>query len=146
MADVPIPPERVQDPCERTARARRRPRPGAHADAVGRAPNAGFTAGRAVAAAAATLAVNVAAQRDDPRSMLSLHRALLALRREFVREPYETLAADDATLVFRRGAFVVALNLSGEPAERPPGELRLSTELDGGADALRPNEGVVLSR
>ena len=60
-------------------------------------------------------------------------------------EPYETLAVDDATLVYRRGPFVVALNLSGEPAERPPGRVRLSTELDGGADVLRPNEGVVVS-
>jgi hypothetical protein len=40
---------------------------------------------------------------------------------------------------------VVALNLSGEPAERPPGRVWLSTELDGGADVLRPDEGVVVS-
>ena len=75
----------------------------------------------------------------------SLHRELLALRREFVGEPYETLAAGDAVLAYRRGPFVIALNLSGEEAERPAGRVRLSTELDGGGERLRPNEGVVLS-
>ena len=91
------------------------------------------------------LAVNVAAQREDPRSMLTLHRELIALRQAFVDEPYETVAVDDGTLVYRRGPFMVALNLSDEPAERPRGQVRLSTELDGGAGGLRPNEGVVVS-
>jgi hypothetical protein len=77
--------------------------------------------------------------------MLNLHRALIALRREFVEAPYETLAVDDAVLVFRRGDFVVALNLSGEEAERPAGRVALSTHGEP-AGALRPNEGVVLSR
>ena len=138
MTDVEIPPERVQDPWEEAGRDPARTPMQWDADG-------GFTSGEPWLPVG-DLAVNVAEQRDDPRSMLNLHRELIALRREFVREPYETLAVDDATLVFRRGAFVVALNLSGEPAERPPGELRLSTELDGGADVLRPNEGVVLSR
>ena len=40
---------------------------------------------------------------------------------------------------------MIALNLSGEEAERPAGRVRLSTELDGGGERLRPNEGVVLS-
>ena len=67
-------------------------------------------------------AINAAAQRDDPRSMLALHRELIALRREFVDEPYETLAVDDAhARLPSRGPFVVALNLSDEPAERPRG-------------------------
>ena len=77
--------------------------------------------------------------------MLNLHRELIALRREFVAEPYETVAAGDAVFAFRRGPFVVALNLSGEEAERPAGRVRLSTELDGGGARLGPNEGVVLS-
>ena len=42
-------------------------------------------------------------------------------------EPDQTLAVDDAVLVFRRGEFVVALNLSGEAAERPAGRVVLST-------------------
>ena len=72
--------------------------------------------------------------------MLNLHRALIALRREFVDEPYETLAVDDAVLVFRRGEFVVALNLSGEPAERPAGRVVLSTHGEP-AEAPAPERG-----
>jgi alpha-glucosidase len=90
------------------------------------------------------LAVNVAAQREEPGSMLHLHRALIALRREFVDAPYATVAVDDARLVFARGEFVVALNLSDEEAERPAGRVRLSTHGEP-AEVLRPNEGVVLS-
>ena len=62
------------------------------------------------------LAVNVAAQRDDPRSMLTLHRRLLALRQDFAEEDYETLHAADGVLAYRRGErAAVALNLTGEP-------------------------------
>ena len=138
MTDVPIAPEQVRDPWEEAGRDPARTPMQWDADG-------GFTSGEPWLPMG-DLAINAAAQRDDPRSMLSLHRELIALRREFVREPYETLAVDDATLVYRRGPFVVALNLSDEPAERPPGDLRFSTELDGGADVLRPNEGVVVSR
>ena len=67
------------------------------------------------------------------------------MRQEFVEAPYETLAVDDAVIVYRRGEFVIALNLSGAPAERPAGRVRLSTHGEP-AGELRPNEGVVLSR
>jgi alpha-glucosidase len=55
----------------------------------------------------------VEAQRDDPASLLSLYRRLLRVRRSFVEAPYETVSVDGA-LVFRRGEFVVAVNVSGE--------------------------------
>jgi alpha-glucosidase len=92
------------------------------------------------------LAVNVAAQEDDPRSMLSLHRALLALRAEFAEEPYRTLHAADGVLAYARGdRTAVALNLSGEPRPLPvDGTVLLSTHLDGGVARLRADEGVVL--
>jgi hypothetical protein len=38
---------------------------------------------------------SVEAQRDDPASLLSLHRRLLRVRREFALEPYETVSAED---------------------------------------------------
>jgi alpha-glucosidase len=137
MTDVEIPPELVADPWEEAGRDPvRTPMPWS--------ADGGFTSGEPWLPMGDP-AINAAAQRDDPRSMLVLHRELIALRQEFVDEPYETLSVDDATLVYRRGPFVVALNLSGAPAERPPGRVRLSTELDGGADVLRPNEGVVVS-
>ena len=138
LPDVAIPPERVQDPWEEAG-----PRPGADADAVERAAAASRPASRG--SRTATSRSTSRRSGEDPGSMLNLHRALIALRREFVDEPYETLAVDDAVLVFRRGEFAVALNLSAEPAERPAGRVVLSTHGEPG-DRLRPNEGVVVSR
>ena len=145
MTDVAIPPDRVQDPYERNS-------PGL---GVGRdpartpmqwsdGPGGGFTDGEPWLPLG-DLATNVEAQRRDPSSMLNLHRDLIALRREFAREPYRTVSADDATLVFRRGdRWAVALNLSDEPVPMPlRGRVRLSTHPDR-ADELRPAEGVVL--
>ena len=85
MQDVPIPPEREQDPWGKNM-------PGI---GVGRdpertpmqwepAPNAGFAPPGVepwLPLAEDYTMVNVAVQRDDPRSMLSLTRGLLALRR-----------------------------------------------------------------
>ena len=78
MTDVPIPPERVQDPWEKNV-----PGLGLGRDPVrtpmpweGR-PNAGFTSGRPwLPIGADNAAANVAAQRDDPASMLTLVSAL----------------------------------------------------------------------
>jgi alpha-glucosidase len=138
MADVPIPPERVVDP-------------GAGRDPV-RTPmqwtaSGGFTDGEPWLPYG-DLALNVAEQRNDPRSMLNLHRRLLALRQEFVEEDYETLHAGDGVLAYRRGErTAVALNLTGEPRPLPvTGDIVLSTDLDGagGGATLRADEGLVL--
>ena len=58
-------------------------------------------------------AVSVEAQRDDPASLLSLYRRLLRVRRSFAEDGYETISAQGA-LVFRRGEYVVAVNVGGE--------------------------------
>ena len=53
-----------------------------------------------------TRTVNVEAQRDDPGSLLSLYRRLLALRRsepDLLSGAYRTLEADDRVLRFARG-------------------------------------------
>ena len=67
-----------------------------------------------------TRRVSVEAQEADPRSMLALHRRLLALRRasdDLAEGDYETVAVSPAVLAYRRGSgTVVALNLSDEPA------------------------------
>jgi alpha-glucosidase len=88
------------------------------------------------------LTTNVA---DEP-PILTLHRSLLALRRDFATAPYRTLQAGDGVLGYARGDDVaVALNLTGEERPLPVrGELLLSTHLDGGAEHLRADEGVVL--
>jgi alpha-glucosidase len=76
--------------------------------------------------------VNVAAQRDQPGSLLTLVRDLLALRRAELSAGvarYEELAVTDACWAYRAGNLVVAANLSGQPAEVavPPGEVLLAT-------------------
>jgi alpha-glucosidase len=72
--------------------------------------------------------VNVDAQRDDPASLLSLYRRLLALRRsepDLVSGAYRTLSIDDGVLTFARGdSLTVSINLSPEesPSGLAPGE------------------------
>ena len=92
-------------------------------------PNAGFTAGDAVAAArrTTTRGRNVAAQRDDPDSMLSLYRRLLALRRAepaLVAGAYSPAGAGDDWLAYLRHfadrRFLVVLNLGPEPVTVVP--------------------------
>ena len=73
MADVPIPPERAVDP----GMARDPVRTPMRWDA---GPHAGFSTAEPWLPVGEGAAV--AAQRDDPRSMLTLYRRLLALRRE----------------------------------------------------------------
>jgi alpha-glucosidase len=94
--------------------------------------------------------VSVDAQRDDPASLLSLYRRLLRVRRAFAEAPYETVSAD-AALVFRRGDYIVAVNVSGDDAAvSVRGEVVVATDvaregavLDGAA-RLSAGEGVVL--
>ncbi len=82
---------------------------------------------------------------DEP-PILTLHRRLLALRRDFATAPYRTLHAAGGVLAYARGDdTAVALNLTGEARPLPVrGETILSTRLDGGRKELRPDEGVVL--
>lgn len=126
MQDVEIPPECVRDPFELNV-------PG---KGFGRDPqrtpmqwsgaaNADFTTGTPwlpIAAEART--VNVYVEAEDPDSMLSLYRGLLALRRErsalSVGRFIPVQASGDVLAYARAGAserFVVALNLGPEPAE-----------------------------
>jgi alpha-glucosidase len=158
MRDVPISPERVQDPWGRRV-------PGFGRDPV-RTPmpwnaelNGGFTSGGPWLPLGSDLAtINVAAQEADPRSMLSLYRALLRLRRS---EPalsigsYVPVAATDRVLAYERRhrgrRLLVALNMSGEPVELPTeaATILLSTTLEQGRAAtsgqllLRPHEGCI---
>ncbi|MBD0275866.1 MAG: DUF3459 domain-containing protein, partial [Acetobacteraceae bacterium] len=163
MMDVPIPPDRVQDPWERNV-----PGLGLGRDPVrtpmqwDAGPNAGFTRAGAepwLPLAPDHAANNVAAQAADPRSVLSLHRALLALRRA---EPALSTGsyvpvegAEEDVLAYERRdhatgrCLLVALNLGGRERGLPraasgTGRVLLSTYMDGGAARLRPDEGVVV--
>jgi alpha-glucosidase len=170
MEDVPVPPERAQDPWGKRV-------PGVN---LGRdperapmtwtpVPNAGFCPPEVEPWLPITpdlARVNVETQLVDPYSMLSLTRRLLALRRSspaLVMGGYRPLdwpGVSDSCYQFLREAgderLLVALNFSDqEQAVRLPDELRaiplLSTRLDlddaGPLDAfvLRPAEGLVLA-
>ena len=107
--------------------------------------------------------VNVAVQRDDPHSMLSLHRRLLDLRR---REPalhsgeWHDLGREAGAIAYERRhgerRFLVLLNLTGEAASLPAaarevaGAIVAATRSDregdrhAGEGSLAPDEGLVI--
>ena len=160
LPDVPIPPERVQDPYELNS-----PGLGVGRDPVrtpmrwSDGPNGGFCPPGVEPwlPLGDVAGLDAEAQRRDPRSMLSLYRALLALRRAseaLTAGGYHTLAVGDATFAYVREspgeAMLVALNLSDEPQALPlAGRLRLSSHLDGGGEDwrgdLRPGEAVLVA-
>ena len=123
------------------------------------APNAGFCPpGEPWLPLGDVAAINVEAERADPRSMLTLYRRLLALRRgspALTSGGYRTLVADEATFAYLRDDTLVALNLSERPQAVPlaalAGRVALSSHLDDREDdvagelRLRPAEAVVVA-
>ena len=79
-------------------------------------------------------ACNVAAQRDDPRSVLHLVRDLIALRKrhaDLTSGSYEPLPAPGGAWAWRRGErFAVALNLAGADVtvEGVAGRIAIATD------------------
>jgi alpha-glucosidase len=164
MQDVSIPSDAVRDPFERNVPGRgfgRDPeRTPMQWDA---GPHAGFSAAMPwLPIADDYRTVNVTAGRADPRSILSLHRALIGLRRAtpaLAVGSYRSIYTDDDLLVYERearayGRREVALNLSGRPRvywrSAGPAQILISTHLDrrdervAGTLELRADEGVVL--
>jgi alpha-glucosidase len=137
LRDVPIPADRAHDVREANQPGRglgrdpvRTPMPWTSDD-----PGGGFSSGRPwLPLGDENRSRSVAAQRDDPASMLSLYRRLIELRR---REPalaigsYRPVPADGSVLAYRRRhgerELLVALNLADRPAK-----LRLPPEVPGG--------------
>jgi alpha-glucosidase len=90
-------------------------------------PTGGFTTGEPWLAAVDPGEHNVEAQRDDPTSLLSLVRDLLALRRT-LGEGFELLDAGEGLIAYRRGEQTVAINTTSEPLPVTlAGEPRLET-------------------
>src|SRR3954470_5144817 len=126
IADVAVPPEREQDPWG--LRVPGHSRDGARTPMQwDDGPNAGFCDADAepwLPLSDDAASRNVATQREDPDSMLALHRDLLSLRRA---EPalhagdHRTVAADGDVLAYERALgdrrFLVALNFGKGPAE-----------------------------
>jgi alpha-glucosidase len=102
--------------------------------------------------------VNVAAQRDDPESVLALCRRVISYRRrrpEFTLGGYLSIPTPEGLWAFERGdQHVVALNMAAEALELEglSGTIRLCTsrarELEAVQSILRVDayEGVVLER
>jgi alpha-glucosidase len=77
-------------------------------------PRGGFTTGEPWLPLVDPPRRNVADQRDDPASMLTLVRELIALRRE-LGDGFELLDAGEGVVAFRRGDHTVAINTTSEP-------------------------------
>jgi alpha-glucosidase len=165
MTDVPIAPDQVQDPFEK-----RVPGIGAGRDPErtpmrwDATPSAGFTTGTPwLPIGDGVAGCNVETERNDPTSMLSLHRALLKLRRKrtaLAVGAYERVPATEDCLAFirrhDRERLLVAMNFSPAPvaltlpAEFANGRVLFSTTMDRGGNAsetlaLHAREGVVLA-
>ena len=94
----------------------------------------------------------VAGQRDDPGSVLSLCRRLVALRRAELGRglaDFENLAVAGGVWAYRTGSLVVAANFTDKPADMPTEaeeEVLLTTSADEAPPSpgvLRPWEGVI---
>jgi len=163
LSDVPIHPERVQDPWEKNV-----PGHGLGRDPV-RTPmpwdgslHGGFSSAEPwLPLNTDSTKLNVEVLRDDPASILTLYRKLLALRS---RTPalsigdYGHIGHDRNVLMFERrhdqSLYMIALNMSAtEITVSLPnsGRVALSTHLDRETEsfvrlvALRADEGVVLA-
>jgi alpha-glucosidase len=165
MQQVAIAPEQVRDPFEKSV-----PGIGVGRDGC-RTPmqwdssaHAGFSTAKPwLPLADDFVQENVANLTQDVQSILSLYRALIALRAsqpQLVHGDYVALAAEGDLLLYRRqneaGSLLIALNLGADPisvrsdAIGLDGEILLSTMLDrtgervGEGLDLRGNEGVIV--
>ena len=163
MQDVEIPPDSVQYPFDKKVPGKwlcRDPeRTPMQWDA---GPAAGFSTGEPWLPLAGDYAtINVQAQKADARSVLSLHRRLLDLRRAEVAlraGAYSPVEAGRTVLAFERRSgerrLLVALNLADEPAAlhwEGTGTVLLSTYLEREGEQtseqleLRGGEGVIVA-
>ena len=164
MTDVAISPQQVVDPWEKNVPGLGLGRDPARTPLPWDAsPKGGFTSGEPwLPLGPEHDRVNVASEARDPQSMLSLYRALLALRRReeaLVTGQWEPVAAGEQVLLYerRRGsrAVGVALNMTAKASEASiagPATVLLSTHLDRtGRESspklrLRPHEGLIFER
>jgi alpha-glucosidase len=165
MCDGIIPPECVQDPWEKRVPGLGLGRDPARTPMLwDTSPNAGFTTGTPwLPLAAKAQAMNVAVARDNPTSMLTLYRRLLALRRAtpaLTIGAYVPLAAQGPILAYSRTdaeqTYCIVLNLGGQPQHfdlcqvAGTHKVVLSTYLDRAGEVvqgvlpLRADEGVIL--
>jgi alpha-glucosidase len=107
----------------------------------------GFTSGEPWLPAVDPEERSVAAQREDPDSLLHLYRRLLGLRRG-LGGGFRLLDSAPGLVAFERGDHVVAVNTTGE--QQPPpatGDLVLATSDDALADRrLAPHAATIVRK
>ena len=167
MHQVAIAPGQVRDPFEKNVPGIGVGRDGCRTPMQwSAAPNAGFTTATPWLPVADDFPhENVVNLEADARSILSLYKALIALRKklpQLVSGDYLPIAADGDLLLYRRHregkSVVIALNLGAEPVSMSSaaaglhGEIWLSTQLDRQSEKiegtldLRGNEGVIIGQ
>lgn len=165
MPQAEISPDQVRDPWEKNLPGLGVGRDGCRTPMQwDSTPQAGFSTGMPWLPLSRDFATeNVAAERQDATSILSLYRALIALRRarpELALGAFELVSVTDSLLVFVREhqdqRSLVALNFGREPvlfeASGLRGLILLSTFMDrrdeavSGRLALRGSEGLVMER
>ncbi len=168
MKDVPIAPDQVRDPAEKNQPGQGKGRDPERSPMLWLdKPNAGFTTPDAhpwLPLQADWTLENAAAQSQNPRSILTLYRRLLALRRLHDTLHAGTItdvAAEGNILRYRRVAlpdgnstdFLILLNLGDDvaTATTPPGTIVLTTVLDGegsrveGPTLIEAGEGLLIA-
>lgn len=152
MTDVPIPPERIVDVADRDPERTPMQWDGS--------TNAGFTSGTPWLPVASDAArVNVAAQRDDPSSLLSFYRRLIRIRRDSPAlrlGRYRSLRAPRGVYAFEREAdgerMLVLLNFTSDERRVSISGTRISPvlstssrrETSGSREiSLAPDEGLI---
>ena len=165
MCNVPIPADRIHDPLEKNVPGKGLGRdPSRTPMQWDSSPHAGFGDHELwLPVAADSAQVNVAVEHSDPRSIFSLYRRLLQLRKQHEAlsvGDYQAIAARGAVLAYvrhsREERLLVVANLGAEPAEfglQSMGmrhSVLLSTCWEGAPEimdtvlSLRPDEGVII--
>lgn len=160
MRDGVIPPEQYQDPQGINLGISRDPQRTPMQWSA--APNAGFTGADVqtwLPLPPDYTTMNVEAEQADPRSMLTLFKRVIDLRRADealalgdYSSLHATLDVPEGVFAYVRGGnYTVALNFTNEPKQLElGGEVVISTHLDreGYEDkiSLRPNEGVIVRK
>jgi alpha-glucosidase len=159
MTNVPIAPEQVQDPAEKNEPGIGQGRdPERTPMCWDRSERAGFTTGVPwLPLGEDSRSVNVAVERQDSSSILTLYKKLIALRKShptLVSGKLEDLQVENNILRFRRSGveeIEVILNMTGEEisVQIPSTRILVGTRMDregeiAGLFALGASEGVVL--